>query len=113
MASVSNIKVFPVAGQKSIKANVEFVIGETLFVRGAIIEGSNGLFVSLPGSRKYTDKTTNEEKWANDVRFVTKEIGNEIQAQILSAYKGGSAANTSTSATPAGKSPRNGGGSPF
>jgi DNA-binding cell septation regulator SpoVG len=83
--TISNIKVFPVTGNKTIRGNVYFTVGNTVTVKGTVMDGKNGLFVSLPG-RTYTDKTTGEQKWADDVKFITKEVGNAVQKTLLAAY---------------------------
>ena len=84
MSEISNIKVFPVAGQDKIKGNVYFTVGNTVTVKGTIMNGSNGLFVSLPG-RSYIDKE-GAKKWADDVKFV-KEVADSVQGQLIAAYE--------------------------
>jgi DNA-binding cell septation regulator SpoVG len=100
---ITNIKVYPVNGNKSVKANVTFVVGGVLSVKGAILASEKGDFVSLPGAYKYTDKETGAEKWANPVKFISREVGDAAQKLLLSEYnsqvKGGSTKTGTKTAT--------------
>lgn len=81
---ITNIKVFTAPeGAGKVKANVYFTVASFLTIKGTVIDGANGLFVSLPG-RKY--ESNGETKWASDVKTVNKEATQKLQAEILAAY---------------------------
>jgi len=79
--NITEVKTYPVLGDGKIRAMVSITIDECFVVTGLkIIEGSKGLFVSMP-SRKTAD---GEYK---DVCFpVTKDTREAMQEQILAAY---------------------------
>jgi len=70
-------------GDGSLKAFVDIVVNESLLIRGLrVIEGKNGLFVSLPKDKG------KDNRWYDIVRPITKEVKNDISNAILTAYKG-------------------------
>lgn len=79
--NITEVKVYPVQGDGKIRAMASITIDECFVVTGLkIIEGSKGLFVSMP-SRKTAD---GEYK---DICFPTsKDTRDAIQEQILAEY---------------------------
>lgn len=82
--AITNIKVFPVSGSKTVKGNVYFTVGGTVTVKGTVLAGKTGDFVSLPG-RKYK-AADGTEKWADDVKFVNRQVSEAAQKLILAEY---------------------------
>jgi len=67
----------------AMKAFVDIVINEALLVRGLrVIEGKNGLFVSMPKEQG------KDKRWYDIIRPISKETKEEISNVILSAYNG-------------------------
>lgn len=82
---VTEIKVFPLKGNhKTIRANGNCLIGGMVQVRFTIMEGSNGLFVSLP-RRQYKDKD-GETKWSNEVYIPDETLHTMFQKAIIEEY---------------------------
>lgn len=76
-----DVKIMSIKTEDSIKATASLNINGAFAVRGIkVIEGSKGLFVSMPSY-----KAGNEYK---DICFpVTKECRDQLQNAVLSAYE--------------------------
>ena len=85
--SFTDIKLYPVNGNSAIKANGSFVYNEAVRISCTVVQGKNGLFVSLP-REKYKDKTTQEEKWADKVFFTDETTRKQLNDVVVSAYQG-------------------------
>lgn len=69
-------------GEGSLKAFCDLAIGEMLLVKGLrVVEGKNGLFVSMPRQQG------KDGKWYDIVAMLTKEVGAEVTRVVLEAYK--------------------------
>lgn len=87
--SFSDVKIFPVNGHPTVKANGEFVYNKAFKIKFALMEsnkdGKKSLFVNLPGEY-YTPKDGGDKKWTNKVECTSKEVTAELQKAILDAY---------------------------
>ena len=64
----------------SLKAFADVIIGEVLVKGVRIIEGNNGLFVTMPKSQG------KDGKWYPTVALVDKSMQDELQEVVLGAY---------------------------
>lgn len=66
----------------SLKAFCDLEIGKQFLIKGLrVVEGRNGLFVSMP---RQQGKDT---KWYDSVMLLTKETKNEVNRVVLDAYR--------------------------
>ncbi|MFC1703552.1 septation protein SpoVG family protein [Candidatus Omnitrophota bacterium] len=71
------------AGDSAMKAFADIIISDAILIKGLrVVEGKNGLFVSMP---KQQGK---DSKWYDTIQPVTKEAREEISSIVLEAYKG-------------------------
>jgi stage V sporulation protein G len=69
-----------------IKGYASANIGGAFAIHGiSIIEGKNGLFMSMP-QRSFTDES-GEKKYSDIFHAVTKEAYDELNGKVISAYK--------------------------
>ena len=69
-------------GQGSLKAFCDLAVGERLLIKGLrVVEGKNGLFVSMPRQQG------KDAKWYDNVVALTKEIKQEVNRVVLDAYQ--------------------------
>jgi len=81
MITVSEIKIFPVAGAGRLKAYATIVFNDSFIVRDLkIIEGHKGLFLSMP-SRKRKDGT-----FRDIVHPLNSEMRQMIETSVVSEY---------------------------
>jgi stage V sporulation protein G len=74
-------RVYRVDGESKLKAFVDVSLGG-LVVKGLrIMDGENGLFVSMP---RHQGK---DGRWYNTVYPTTKEVQQELTQLVLSAYR--------------------------
>ena len=77
---VAHIRKFD--GKGSLKAFADIVIGGSFLVRGMrIVEGKNGIFVSMPREQG------KDGKWYDNVLPITKEAREELVEVLLGAYE--------------------------
>ncbi len=96
--SFSDIKLYPVNGNKVIKANGSFVYNNAVKISCSVVLGKNGLFVSLP-REKYTDKE-GKEKWADKVFFLDEGVRKEMNDAVIAAFNGGDSTSQGKSPEP-------------
>ena len=73
-------RIYKLDGESKLKAFVDISLGG-LVVKGLrIVEGQNGLFVSMP---RHQGK---DGRWYNTVYPTTKEVQKELTQLVLSAY---------------------------
>ena len=69
-------------GQGSLKAFCDLAVGERLLIKGLrVVEGKNGLFVSMPRQQG------KDAKWYDNVVALTKETKQEVNRVVLDAYQ--------------------------
>ncbi len=85
--NISDIRVFPNKNTKiSIKANGDFVVGDTFRISFKVIQGKSGNFISFPQEKYEKD---GETKYKNLVNFAdpeNKDLQNQVQKKLLDAY---------------------------
>ncbi len=65
-----------------IKAFVDLRVGEELLLKGLrIVEGKNGLFISMPQQKG------KDNKWYDTVRCLSQDVRQLISENILEAYE--------------------------
>ncbi len=70
------------AGEGSLRAFCDLTIGEQFLVKGLrVVEGKNGLFVSMPRQQG------KDNKWYDNVMPLTKEAKQEVSRVVLEAYQ--------------------------
>ncbi len=75
------LKVHRINGDNRIKAFVDISINDALLIKALrVIQGKNGLFVSMPTEQG------KDEKWYERVRCLNNDIRDEIAKAVLAAY---------------------------
>ena len=78
--SVKRMIVFD--GEGSLKAFCDLAVGELFLIRGLrVVEGKNGLFVTMPRQQG------KDAKWYDSVSAVTKKAQEAVQEVVLEAYQ--------------------------
>ena len=78
--SVKRMVVFN--GEGSLKAFCDLAIGEMFLIRGVrVIEGKQGLFVSMPRQQG------KDGKWYETVAMLSKEVNAEVKKVVLEEYQ--------------------------
>lgn len=68
-------------GEGTLKAVCDLIVGERFLIKGLrVIEGKQGLFVSMPRQQ------WKDGKWYDTVRTLTKDAKAEVGRVILEAY---------------------------
>lgn len=66
---------------RPLKAFVDIVVNDALLIKGVrIMEGKQGLFVSMPREE------AKDKKWYDTIRCLTTEVRDQIQETCLEAY---------------------------
>ncbi|MFH1622393.1 MAG: SpoVG family protein [Candidatus Omnitrophota bacterium] len=69
-------------GEGNLRAFVDVAFNESLLLKGLrIVEGKNGLFVSMPREKG------RDNRWYEMVHPLSKQVKDEISSIILSAYQ--------------------------
>ena len=74
-------RIYKVDGDSKLKAFVDVSLDGVVIKGLRIVEGSNGLFVSMP---RHQGK---DGKWYNTVYPATKEIQQKLSDLVLAAYQ--------------------------
>jgi DNA-binding cell septation regulator SpoVG len=83
MPSVTDLKVWPTKGNKTVLANGSCVFDNCLQVKFSIINGPKGPFVGFPG--KSVEKDGKKTFYA-DVAIVNDEVKTEFTRAVMSEY---------------------------
>ena len=82
MAGLAVKRMVRFDGKSSLKAYVDLEIGNLFLVKGLrVVEGKNGLFVSMPRQQG------KDAKWYDSVVALTKEAKMEVGQVVLDAYQ--------------------------
>ncbi|PIQ89579.1 MAG: hypothetical protein COV72_02390 [Candidatus Omnitrophica bacterium CG11_big_fil_rev_8_21_14_0_20_42_13] len=74
-------RIFKIENNDTLKAFVDIAVNDVLLVKGLrIVNGKNGLFVSMPQT------LARDDKWYSSVYPLTKEAREEIQEIVLASY---------------------------
>lgn len=84
MNNITDIEIYKKNAGK-IRGNGTFVVSGMFKISFNVVEGSKGLFVSLP-QEKYTDKE-GQTKYAPRVSVPDKDTYSELQKTILAAFE--------------------------
>ena len=108
---VSNIRLFPLKTEGSIKANGKVIINDMFEVSFRIMSGSKGLFVGWPG--KFGEKLNEEGKkpWYPEFKVLDEGVREEINSAIMTEFenqKGSKAPSAPAAGYPTPKKPYNG-----
>lgn len=69
-------------GEGSLRAYCDLSVGDALLIRGLrVVEGKNGLFVSMPRQQG------KDGKWYDNVSLLTKDVKEEVGRVVLEAYE--------------------------
>jgi stage V sporulation protein G len=69
-------------GEGSLRAYCDLSVGDSLLIRGLrVVEGKNGLFVSMPRQQG------KDGKWYDNVSLLTKDVKEEVGRVVLQAYE--------------------------
>ena len=65
-----------------VKAFVDLGVNDAILIKGVrVVDGKNGLFISMPS------ELGKDEKWYERVRCLNKEVKGFIADKVLEAYK--------------------------
>ena len=74
-------RIFKIENNDTLKAFVDIAVNDVFLIKGLrVVDGKNGLFVSMPQT------LAKDDKWYSSVYPLTKEAREEIQEIILTAY---------------------------
>jgi len=80
-AEVQVVRIFRMEGDSKVKAFADISVGDFIIKGLKVLEGKNGLFVSLPQEK------SKDGKWYNTVLPATKEAAHNLTEVVLSAYQ--------------------------
>jgi len=67
---------------RPLKGFADIIINDCLLIKGIkIVEGKDGLFVSMP------QEQAKDKKWYDSVRCLTQEVRDQISGVVLSVYR--------------------------
>jgi stage V sporulation protein G len=80
--SIRAIKVYPIK-EGNLKAYVDICIDDAIVIKGfKVMDGKNGLFVSMPSVQNKRD-----EKYYETVSCNNPEVKDDLSNTVLAAYK--------------------------
>ncbi|MBZ0165179.1 MAG: SpoVG family protein [Candidatus Omnitrophica bacterium] len=75
-------KMYTLPGNKPLKAFADIAINDAVLIKGIkVIEGRDGLFMSMPQDQG------KDNKWYESVRCLSDEVRQQISETVLMAYK--------------------------
>ena len=82
--NVSVQRMYRFESERPMKALADIVVGDSLLIKGIkVVNGKNGLFVSMP------QEQSKDKKWYDSIRCLTTECRDEITKVVLAAYNDG------------------------
>ena len=78
---ISVSRIYRLEGESKLKACVDISVAGVVVKGLSIVDGSKGLFVSMP---RHQGK---DGKWYNTVYPATKELKEQLSQLVLNAYK--------------------------
>lgn len=77
-------RMYRFESDRPLKAFADIIVNDALLIKGIkVLEGKNGLFVSMP------QEQAKDKKWYDSVRCLTKDVREQITEVVLSVYKEG------------------------
>ena len=83
MDLISDIRIWPTKNNSSVKANGSMVVAGAFVVKFALMEGKEGLFVSLPSEKYVKD---GETKYTDKVWILKNEVRADVNKLVIAAY---------------------------
>ena len=69
-------------GDGSLRAYCDLAVGDLFLIKGLrVVQGKNGLFVSMPRQQ------SKNGKWFDSVELITKEVKEDLNRLVLEAYQ--------------------------
>ena len=78
---ITDVRVYPVEGNTSVKANVSVTIDDAVVIYVKLINGKNGYFLSMP-NHSYEDEN-GERIYKDDVYFLSRDYYDEVLDRIV------------------------------
>ncbi len=77
-------RMYRFESDRPLKAFADIIVNDALLIKGIkVLEGKNGLFVSMP------QEQAKDKKWYDSVRCLTQDVREQITEVVLSVYKEG------------------------
>jgi stage V sporulation protein G len=77
-------RMYRFESDRPLKAFADIIINDALLIKGIkVLEGKNGLFVSMP------QEQAKDKKWYDSVRCLTQDAREQVTEAVLSVYKEG------------------------
>jgi stage V sporulation protein G len=77
-------RMYRFESDRPLKAFADIIINDALLIKGIkVLEGKNGLFVSMP------QEQAKDKKWYDSVRCLTQGAREQVTEAVLSVYKEG------------------------
>lgn len=77
-------RIYKLSTDGRIKAFVDMNVGDALIIRGLkVVDGPNGLFVSMP------QEQGKDKKWYDTIRCLSDDVRGRIAECVLESYKNG------------------------
>ena len=66
---------------RPLKAFADIIVNDALLIKGVrVMEGKEGLFVSMPREQ------AKDKKWYDTIRCLTEEVRDQITEEVLTCY---------------------------
>ena len=77
-------RMYRFESDRPLKAFADIIVNDALLIKGIkVLEGKNGLFVSMP------QEQAKDKKWYDSVRCLTQDVRQQITEVVLSVYREG------------------------
>ena len=77
-------RMYRFESDRPLKAFADIIVNDALLIKGIkVLEGKNGLFVSMP------QEQAKDKKWYDSVRCLTQDVREQITEVVLAVYKEG------------------------
>lgn len=75
-------RMYRFESDRPLKAFADIIVNDAILIKGIkVLEGKNGLFVSMP------QEQAKDKKWYDSVRCLTQETRDQITQVVLAAYR--------------------------
>lgn len=77
-------RMYRFESDRPLKAFADIIVNDALLIKGIkVLDGKNGLFVSMP------QEQAKDKKWYDSVRCLTQDVREQITEVVLAVYKEG------------------------
>ena len=77
-------RMYRFESDRPLKAFADITVNDVLLIKGIkVLEGKNGLFVSMP------QEQAKDKKWYDTVRCLTQDMREQVTEVVLAVYKEG------------------------